>query len=506
MNIQVETEPKYFLDIFDKGIFRRRVTATPEQVLIIEAAVQTKDNLLISALAGAAKTSTLEFICKYMPVAPMLSIAFNKRIAEEMAKRLPGHVQCSTINSIGHRVWMKACSKRLVLDTKKSYNVLSTLVKSMPKRAQQDAYEDFAETLRLIAHAKLNGYIPEGVLPHVRRLIPSEDFWASLEEEATELQVSLVDQVLEESIKMAYNGQIDFDDQIYMPTLFGGTFPKFPLVMVDEAQDLSPLNHAMLAKLVTERLIAVGDPWQSIYGFRGAVHAGMSRLQHQYNMREMPLSISFRCPISIVERARFRAPHMQWPQWAIQGEIHEIHEEWTESLIPDNAAVICRNNAPLFSCALRLLRRGRGIQLVGSDLGPGLVKVLKKLGPEYLDRDKTLEAINRWETERLRKARNEGPTRDRAECLRVFAGFGDTLGAAIAYAERLFSSAGPIQLLSGHKAKGLEWDTVFHLDPWRIPSRYAIGGEALEQELNVRYVIETRAKEKLYLVNLEDFQ
>ena len=477
--------------------------ATPEQIAIIEAAVRTKDNLLISALAGAAKTSTLELICKYMPVQPILSIAFNKRIAEEMAKRLPGHVQCSTINSIGHRVWMKACSRRLVLDTKKSYNLLSLTVKSLAKKKQDEAYEDFSETLKLVAHAKLNGYIPDGVAPHVKRLITSEHYWGSLEEEASDLQIHLVNEVLSENIKLSYAGTIDFNDQIYMPTLFGGTFPKFPLIMVDEAQDLSPLNHAMLKKLVTERFIAVGDPWQSIYGFRGAVHAGMSHLQRDYSMREMPLSISFRCPIKIVERARFRAPHMQWPQWAKEGHVEQL-KEWTANSIPDGSAIICRNNAPLFSCALRLLRSGRGIQLVGSDLGPGLVRILKKLGPEHLKRDEVHASISRWEADRLRKARSEGPVRDRADCLRVFASFGDTLGAAIAYAERLFTSAGPIQLLSGHKAKGLEFETVFFLDPWRVPSKYATTPEQIEQEENVKYVIITRAKQNLFFVNLED--
>jgi len=51
--------------------------------------------------------------------------------------------------------------------------------------------------------------------------------------------------------------------------------------------------------------------------------------------------------------------------------------------------------------------------------------------------------------------------------------------------------------------QGLEFETVYHLDPWRVPSKYASDGESLEQELNVRYVIETRSKENLYLVDFE---
>lgn len=481
------------------------MTPTSEQQAIILAACTTQDSLLINALAGAAKTTTLELICNALPVQPILSLAFNKRIQEEMTKRLPSHVKCATLNSVGHRVWMQACSRKITLNTRKSYEILSGKVQGLRKGEKEEIYEVFSETLRAIGQAKLAGYIPDGTYPQARRLISSENFWASFEEEPSDLQRRLIDEVLTDSIKLAYDGQIDFDDQIYMPTLFGGTFPQFPLVLVDEVQDLSAINHAMLEKLVTSRLIAVGDPWQSIYGFRGAVAEGMARLKTAFSMTEMTLSISFRCPREVVRNAqRIRVPHMQWPDWAKEGRVNVL-ETWNTGDIPDGAAIICRNNAPLFSCALRLLRSGRGVQLVGSDLGPGLIKVLKKLGPETLTRDEVHVAINAWEKERLQKTRAKAATKDRAECLRVFADFGDTLSGALAYAEHLFAAKGPVQLLSGHKAKGLEWDTVFHLDPHRIPSPYAETEEELEQEKNVRYVIETRAKENLYFVELEAF-
>jgi len=221
-------------------------------------------------------------------------------------------------------------------------------------------------------------------------------------------------------------------------------------------------------------------------------------------MHEMTLSVSFRCAQSIVRNAHSRVPHMRWPSWAAEGEVTTL-TEWDATSIPDNAAVICRNNAPLLSCALILLRAARGVHLVGTDLGPQLVKALKKLGTPEMEQADVFAAIDSWEQEKLRKARNAGVVADKAECLRVFAGFGPTLGAAIAYCEHLFASKGPIQLLSGHKSKGLEWSVVYHLDPQRCPSPWAKDGESLEQELNVKYVIETRAKEKLFFVRLDEF-
>lgn len=122
-----------------------------------------------------------------------------------------------------------------------------------------------------------------------------------------------------------------------------------------------------------------------------------------------------------------------------------------------------------------------------------------------MDYAATLKAIDAWEAERLRKGKGKAAVKDKAECLRVFLTVGGSLAGAVAYAESIFKSAGPILLLSGHKSKGLEYDHVFHLDPSRIPSPYASGPDEVEQELNVRYVIETRSKKTLTLIEMEGY-
>lgn len=476
---------------------------TPEQVAIVEAAMADKSNLIINALAGAAKTTTLELISKALWREPILSIAFNKRIAEEMSKRLPGHVKAATINSIGHRVWMAVCSKRVTLDTKKNYNILKGIIDSLPRSERDDAYDTFSETLKGVALAKSTGYVPPGA-PRDVSLVDRDSFEERLAEARPEASLYLVDRVLLESIKQAYNGNIDFDDQIYMPTLFGGSFPQFPLVMVDEAQDLSNLNHAMVKKLARQRLIAVGDPYQSIYAFRGAAINSMTRLRKTFDMKEMGLSVSFRCPIEIVKRAQGRAPHMQWAPWAKEGRVASL-SDWSAEHVPDSAAIVCRNNAPLFKLAIALLSSGRGIQLVGFDIGPQMIRTMQKFGDSRMTRVRVLAAIDQWEIDATRKSKS-ATIADRADCFRVFAEHGNDLGEAIAYAKHLFEAQGPIQLLSGHKSKGLEWNSVIHLDPWRIPSKYAETEDERTQEANLDYVITTRAKDTLILADLEAFQ
>ena len=497
----------YTLDKLENGGVKT-LAATEEQEHIINTALTTESHLMINALAGAAKTCTLEFLCKYMPVMPTLSLAFNKRIAEEMTERLPGHVKCQTLNSLGHRVWMRVVTGKVLLDGKKSYRLIKAEVDNLRGEDREYGYECFADLMKIFTKARVNGYIPDGVASHAKRLVTTQDFWETITGEDVDdfpsFTRSIVDKALTTSIKEAYNGTIDFDDQIYMPTLFGGNFPRFPRVMVDETQDLSPLNHEMLKKLAPDRLIAVGDPWQSIYGFRGAVFNGMQSLREHFDMVELTLSVSFRCPRAVIRRAHDRVPHMKWADWAAEGEVNAL-EKWTAQTIPDGAAIICRNNAPLFKLAFDLIRGSRGIELRGFDIGPSLVKALKKLGPPEMTKEEAYDAIDKWEQEKSRKKNAAATVADRAECLRVFVDMGGSLKGAISYAEGIFQAKGPIQLLSGHKSKGLEWDTVFHLDPWRVPSPFALEAEAIEQELNVKYVIETRAKKNLFLINMKGY-
>ena len=487
-------------------------TPTPEQQLIYDAAVQTKDNLIVQALAGAAKTSTIVGIAERVRGYPLLAVCFNKRIADEMTERLPQHCAARTLNSIGHSAWGQHTGKRLVVEKGKMGDILKSL--DLSSAEKDAAMESFSDVVQLASRAKLFGYVPEGRYDEALHMISREELQDVLAEiEYEPIAWSLLDQMLMKSITMAYNGVIDYDDQLYMTTLFGAQLPRFRLTLIDEAQDLSPLNHQMIAHLVGDRrIIAVGDAYQSIYGFRGAVSDGMSVLRRRFQMKEFKLSISFRCPKEIILKARSRAPYMQWAEDAIDGEVRELLRDdrgpvtWGPNLLPRSCAVICRNNAPIFSLGLKLIRAGRSVTIRGMDISKRLIKILNEFGDHGMPRDELLDHLNRWRVSKIAEGKlSEETVEDRYACLKVFAETGENLGGAIAHAERLFASAGPIELLSGHKSKGLEWDHVFHLDPWRVPSKFAKGTEELEQEANLEYVITTRAKKSLTLIDLEDF-
>lgn len=469
------------------------MTPTDEQTHILNQVQTTDSNLLLSALAGCGKTSTLELIERATKTKPILYLVFNKRNAKEAEDRMLSTTTVRTFNALGHRVWAKACIKNLTLNPRKSQDLLREIINESPKKTQSALWEVYWEVIHGVALAKALGYVPEGKYPTAKRLCTQTTLHLALDERPDDLTSDLIDATLTRSIALAYEGNIDYNDQIYMPGLFGGTFPRFPLVMVDEAQDLNPVNHAMLEKLAKHRLVVVGDPWQSIYQFRGAMQGSMEALKGRYKATKCDLSISFRCPKAIVENVHWRVPHFKYIKAGGHVEtlqrlsVHDIREEST---------IICRNNAPLFRCAMHLLAGGRSVSVAGSEIGPKLLGIMRKLGDSETNQASVLSSIEDWRAEKLTK--ESTTANDLADCMKVFAGFGSTLGQAISYAEHLFAQKGTIRLLTGHKAKGLEWNTVIHLDPWLI-------GDS-EQELNLKYVIATRSMDRYYEVDSRNIQ
>lgn len=474
-------------------------TPTPEQLAIVEAAKSSEDNLLVRALAGAAKTSTLILIAEALKNKSILCLAFNKAIQLEMTDRLPTNAVALTLNGLGHRTWATFLGKRLRLDKSKTYKLVKAYIEEELSRNEQEvAYEMMSDLIRMVDSGKSAGYVPSGEFERAAGLMDDDEFFAWLDEIPTPLTERILRDVSARSIEMGLRGEIDFGDQILLPTVFPAKFIQYPIVLVDETQDLSSLNHAMLSKIAKKRLIAVGDPCQAIYGFRGAHQESMDLLRKQFNMKELVLTVSFRCPRAVVEEAQWRAPDMRYPEWAKPGAI-ERPVEWSIEDIPDNAAIICRNNAPLFTLGMKFLREGRYPQIRGNEIGKSLVKIMKKFGSTDLKQSDVLTHIDNWRKKKSLTYRNPSKAHDMADCMEIFAYQGPALGDAITYAEHLINSSGPVHLMTGHKSKGLEFDDVFFLD------EQLLNLEGDGQDRNLKYVIQTRAMERLIYVKTADF-
>jgi DNA helicase-2/ATP-dependent DNA helicase PcrA len=119
-----------------------------------------------------------------------------------------------------------------------------------------------------------------------------------------ELGISLANDIFIESLQSVET--IDYDDMLYMTWALDAPFPLADFVFVDEAQDLNSIQHALLLRMLksTGRVIIVGDPWQSIYAFRGADSDSMEKLGRQFNCTHFPLSVSYRCSKAVVREAQ----------------------------------------------------------------------------------------------------------------------------------------------------------------------------------------------------------
>ncbi len=492
---------------------------TAEQSAIIHAATQPQ-SLMVNALAGTGKTTTLTMLAKALPAEPALALAFNKKIKEELEKRFPSNFTVMTMNGLGHRAWSFTINKKkMLIDANKLGRLTSEALKAFP-----DSKSEWASLRTLVVMAMQRGLVPSQ-FQHAKSLIPdTPDTWEQLDYELdlnlTSNERKLARRILIESIEEGFKGCISYDDQIYLPVVFAGAFPRFPIVLVDEAQDLSPLNHQMLKKVAAGKLIVVGDPRQAIYGFRGADHHSMENLRTlKPEWIELPLNTTFRCPQSVVERQHPHAPGYRAADSNPQGQILHFEGAWNWEKVSDisvgDVAILCRNNAPLLSMAFKLLRQGIGVNMLGRDIGRGLSALCKKLSPDLTQSIASFKTVlsNWFETEKSKAEVNEDGSKvdsvtDKYECvLAVIENKSPkTVRELISELDNLFAKdSGLITLATGHKAKGLEWGTVIHLDPWRIPSKWAKKPDEITQEHNLQYVLETRTKHTLILANLGDF-
>lgn len=509
---------------------------TDEQQTIL-GAIKSPESLMISAYAGCAKTSTLE-LCATKVLKQGLSLAFNKSIADSLRKRMPSNFTVKTLNALGFGVWIKSRGiENSEIDDRKIGRLLTATAKQWRQELSGDQW---AQARDLVKYVSLSGVAPKDLAEGLRpdtvdtwQDIAREKLW--LDEETFGYLYPLARAVWLEGIQMALRGILSFDDQIYCPTILGARFPMFPVVFVDEAQDLSPLQHAMLAKTLgpSSKLVSVGDPKQAIYAFRGADSASMGKIRGlRGEWLDLGLRTTFRCPKIVVDRQQVHAPGFRAGTRNLPGSLmalggKEIDGVWTEGwLLEDlwkalpkpgaSVAVLCRNNAPLLAFAFKLIRAGVGPVMLGRDLGTNLIALSKKIAKDPRMRvEEFREAVGSWKLVEQSKVDEDqrGAIADRAGCLLAVADGPKDVGEVRLRLEALFSRQdGRIQLSTIHRAKGLEWDVVVHLDPWRVPSkqakRAALEGDprAMEQELNLRYVCETRTRDVLILADLAGFE
>lgn len=77
---------------------------------------------------------------------------------------------------------------------------------------------------------------------------------------------------------------------------------KFDWVLLDECQDVNEMEMDVVLSLIGNKMFAVGDPYQSIYGFQGAMGPKVVKLLDKIGCKEVPLHNNYRSCEDIVYR------------------------------------------------------------------------------------------------------------------------------------------------------------------------------------------------------------
>ena len=457
-----------------------------------------KGSAVIEANAGSAKTTTLvEAASRLDDWTQSVAIAFNKRIQEKLAKDLPPSTPALTLNALGNRAWRAHIGKSAEVDKFK----VGTLVREM---ADDTNPEYRAGVKRLVDLAKTAGIVPRYVkMEGVRGLAEdTEETWQGLIEEygvsfgwgdKADRAIECGRRVLAESVRVC-GERIDFNDQLYLPVIFGADFPQYELIFCDELQDVSKIQFTMVERSLVGkgRFIGFGDEGQQIFRWRGGIDA-MKIAKERFKAISLPLSICYRCSRAVVKEAQKWVPGIQAFEGAVEGKVEEL-EGWTPATFRPTDVILCRNNAPLVKMAFRLIRAGTPAKMLGRDIGTGLTALVKKFKAESLEELRgKLGAYVAKEADKLNPDQLSS-LQDKVATVQIFLENARTPADAIAKIELMFSDeTGQFLLLSSvHRFKGLEAPRVFILD------RHLIG--AREPENNIFYVACTRAKTDLFYI------
>jgi DNA helicase-2/ATP-dependent DNA helicase PcrA len=246
-----------------------------------QAARSVRGPVAILAGAGTGKTTTITHRIAYQvatgtfPADQILAVTFTEKAAGELKGRLAAlgveGVDARTFHSaaLSHlwQLWER-CSGQpvpVVLDHKAP--LISSLANALPAPH------------KFLPRRELAGEIEWAK----NRMVPPEGYLSELDRSGHEppIPAELMLRVYEGYERRKHtNGKIDFEDMLGLAVTMFDTYPeatkairsRFHAFTVDEFQDVNPLQAALLDRWLGSRddLCVVGDDYQTIYSFTGA--------------------------------------------------------------------------------------------------------------------------------------------------------------------------------------------------------------------------------------------
>lgn len=471
---------------------------------IVDEYQSTNRNIFVSATAGSGKTFTL---CKLAEMTPPIKssifLAFNKSIAEELGQRLPRTVKAQTLHSCALSSLSKAFSLNFSLSDSKNFNLAKEKMKFKgvhPKRIPGI----IMKVCKLYDLMRFN-LVPDDIEAIIAL---GERYGEEADEELAKraIELRMLNKKLADKYFLKGGGgklPMDFTDMLYYATQYvhKEDFKQYNVVMLDECQDISPLQFEVvkMCKTPRGRLIAVGDEKQSIYSFMGSNLDSLQAIKNAPNTVTLPLSMTYRCARDIVDEACKVFPDgIVAAPGAEKGFVGE--GAFTDA--EEGDFILCRNNAPLVEAFISLLRKGKKCTILGKEFGDELVSLIDSVDDVW-GLEKVLENMQT----KLASKGIKNPTKCEAydkldEKVNVLLSLYEYFGDLETVRSRIYdifveNANRGITLSTIHKSKGLEADRIFFLKPELLPSKYATTDLALYAEKCLQFVAVTRARKSL---------
>jgi hypothetical protein len=473
---------------------------TPQQTSCIMAAINKSIQMLkIEACAGAGKTSTLTMMAE-ANTTPSLYLAFNKVTANEAAEKFPKHVTCRTTHSLAYSAFGTKLRDKLSRPSGKYVNVAGT-GSEIGKKYKLSPIE-LSATEGLSA-----AYLGMLVRTTVARFEQSADAAVGQQHlpkgELNELKgktganMSYTEGVILATAKLLWKDRTDYssnvlathDTYLKMYQLSKPVLAGFGVLYVDEFQDTTPcVLDIVLQQKDRMKIVVVGDQYQAIYGWRGAVNA-----MKQVKCESRNLTKSFRYGQAIADIATTVLER----KLVIEGNagIKSVAAfSCVDTTLPYTR--LFRTNAALLAAAISSIQGGVKV-CIEIDV-KDFVKLLQsaialKDGNTKDVKHDTLLPYKTWAS--MKEEAKHAPELGRIVKV-VDSGDADTWIATLI--NHVNSSTPAITFTTAHKSKGREFSQVIVEGDFK--SCYNEDGEWIglsEEEQNLLYVACTRAIDRL---------
>jgi len=305
-----------------------------------KAITSNKKHILCIAGAGSGKTTALtkriEFLVKYRSVDPskILAITFTRKARQEMISRLikkhyMDKVNIETFNSFCEKILRKYNDKIYntsvrVINYRDKHFIMNKALKSQNINMSKaiDIYFNFSQkkgkTNEQLANIFMNDcFFIRDYLKFKNKKIDNQslDQIDTKHEQSAMLVVNtckFIDSYMDK------NGLRDFADQLIDAIdLFENNkdlVPEFDHILIDEYQDINSTQIKLVDILSPKNLFCVGDPRQSIYGWRGSDIKYILNFEEKYPDCEIiALTKNYRSTTHVVSLINTLIENMQLP-------------------------------------------------------------------------------------------------------------------------------------------------------------------------------------------------